>query len=682
MVDSVLGNVTHKLRIKKHFAKGAHKQVHHSQWSFTSDGELIQVSTVDRISKPSDLPDASLPALNPFAEAILKLHHPGILQRWNIMQLDDGSFEETWEAAINVMTDRPQIDFYTAEDSNQMEDVSDICREHTYSFVEVSDNDNKEWWLVGMDPENNPVKRPIAPDSSLAKLVKPGRENPALCKQAAGELGKVYYSHLSDKQKAIMFLQVAHTLQFIHKHGFVHGDVSPNNIAIGLNNKAKLLDFDLAGENKVSKKPLDGTPLFLCPYDVKKFMQAESQATNPEARDIWALAVSMMYCFELDKDLINEMSDYFKADANLVAIERTLEKFKEDKPELYDLLKLVLVQDDDTRIANFKNIGKHAFFKKFDLVDDDPFQYDIFDLGEYKEVPEREQPEYIQVIKRKQRLDESLQSKHTLSIKIDYIRKKIKKDILLRINEKHPLAKKFQEFVSVNISNAKSNLQLPSSNEWQKLIADTADSYEQIDTLVQKYPEAKTYHERYNLLIELRDTILSIDKHDEDLPLMNLLHSTRQELKRLTNPLYSLGKKLETGEVQDDFAKKNPEMEVTIYPQKEKSDIPSHIPSYKKWLKSSRTYYQILFIKIPKFRSHLTQRAGELLKALEKKTNPKDQAKNLEELIEITFLYLNRGHGSRMKAFERLRDAAFSRYVDVNLTLEEQQKITAKPQAN
>lgn len=62
-----------------------------------------------------------------------------------------------------------------------------------------------------------------------------------------------------------IFIQVATGLAHIHKRGFVHADIKPNNILIDENDKVKIIDLGQACAIGTVKKRIQGTPGYMAP---------------------------------------------------------------------------------------------------------------------------------------------------------------------------------------------------------------------------------------------------------------------------------------------------------------------------------------------------------------------------------------------------------------------------------
>jgi serine/threonine protein kinase len=70
-------------------------------------------------------------------------------------------------------------------------------------------------------------------------------------------------------------LAICDALEYIHRHGIVHGDLKPENVMVGAKDDIKLMDFGLAQESKVSlwrrarPRIAMGTPDYVSPEQTK-----------------------------------------------------------------------------------------------------------------------------------------------------------------------------------------------------------------------------------------------------------------------------------------------------------------------------------------------------------------------------------------------------------------------------
>jgi len=67
-----------------------------------------------------------------------------------------------------------------------------------------------------------------------------------------------------------IFLQVADALAYMHRIGFVHTDVKPENILVDDEANVRLIDFGVACKRNATKDRVQGTPEFMAPEQTTK----------------------------------------------------------------------------------------------------------------------------------------------------------------------------------------------------------------------------------------------------------------------------------------------------------------------------------------------------------------------------------------------------------------------------
>lgn len=67
-----------------------------------------------------------------------------------------------------------------------------------------------------------------------------------------------------------VFYQAAEGLRAMHKAGFVHADIKPNNIMLTERNGVKLIDFGQSCKSGTIKERIQGTPDYIAPEQVKR----------------------------------------------------------------------------------------------------------------------------------------------------------------------------------------------------------------------------------------------------------------------------------------------------------------------------------------------------------------------------------------------------------------------------
>jgi serine/threonine protein kinase len=116
-------------------------------------------------------------------------------------------------------------------------------------------------------------------------------------------------------------------LQYLHRHGLVHGDIKPSNIGFDGQGIPKLLDFGLSrpysepdGASAITPLIPFGTPFYTCP-------EARGAETPRPEFDLWSLAL-VLY-----ETLAGETFSKVRRQQSCVP---PLSNFREDVPKTMD----------------------------------------------------------------------------------------------------------------------------------------------------------------------------------------------------------------------------------------------------------------------------------------------------------------------------------------------------------
>ncbi len=87
-----------------------------------------------------------------------------------------------------------------------------------------------------------------------------------------------------------LFVAVADGLHAMHKSGFVHADIKPNNIILGPHGQVKIIDFGQSCEIGHRKERIQGTPEYIAPEQVLRHpLDQRTDVFNLGATLYWVL---------------------------------------------------------------------------------------------------------------------------------------------------------------------------------------------------------------------------------------------------------------------------------------------------------------------------------------------------------------------------------------------------------
>jgi len=113
-----------------------------------------------------------------------------------------------------------------------------------------------------------------------------------------------------------VFIQVAGGLVAMHKHGFVHADIKPNNILVNEARQAKIIDFGQSCAIGTVKTRIQGTPDYIAPEQV-------GRGRLTPATDIFNFGATMYWC--LTNRHIPTLIPKKKTNGPVRAVERSAE---------------------------------------------------------------------------------------------------------------------------------------------------------------------------------------------------------------------------------------------------------------------------------------------------------------------------------------------------------------------
>ena len=92
------------------------------------------------------------------------------------------------------------------------------------------------------------------------------------------------------EQASEIFEQVARALAYMHKKGFVHADMKPNNVIVDAHGKAKVIDLGQSCSTGTVKKRIQGTPDYIAPEQVhRRPISEKTDIYNLGATMYWAV---------------------------------------------------------------------------------------------------------------------------------------------------------------------------------------------------------------------------------------------------------------------------------------------------------------------------------------------------------------------------------------------------------
>ncbi|MDX2114580.1 MAG: serine/threonine-protein kinase [Planctomycetota bacterium] len=157
-----------------------------------------------------------------------------------------------------------------------------------------------------------------------------------------------------------IFLQVADGLAAMHKAGWVHADMKPNNVVVNEAGQVKIIDLGQGCPTCTVKERIQGTPDYIAPEQVhRRAITAKTDIYNLGATMYWVFTgKNIPTAMPKDNSLVSSLDDAF------IEKPRPVRELNSRCPDLLSDMIMACVQvDPDARPADMDEV-----YQRLDLV--------------------------------------------------------------------------------------------------------------------------------------------------------------------------------------------------------------------------------------------------------------------------------------------------------------------------
>jgi len=245
--------------------------------------------------------------------------------------------------------------------------VQDAKSKQIYALKHVAKNDAKDSRFIDQTISEYEIGSKVKHPSlrQMEKLIK-GRERIVSIKEVF--LVMEYVDGVSiDKnppktfERAIdIFMQVASGLSAMHRAGFVHADMKPQNVVVMADGKVKVIDLGQGCRVGTVKERIQGTPDYIAPEQVHR------RAITPKT-DIYNLGATMYWVVtqkNIPTAMAKESSLMGSLDDKFIEKPKPVKEFNPRCPDLLaDLIMACVQVDPDARPSDMDEV-----YQRLDLV--------------------------------------------------------------------------------------------------------------------------------------------------------------------------------------------------------------------------------------------------------------------------------------------------------------------------